>query len=177
MGTSTFIIGALISFIATTGGIVLQHYLSLGKQKAETRQNASRLLYVKQIEFYDKLLAAIPVINEYITTVNVWLGESGEKAQNNVKVNAAKTDKFWPLQELMDAYYIYLPKSVLESTNELLTKCFLIANKPTIKKTDNATEALHSLINVLRTCVGIDRISSDLFKAFASTQKSANQVQ
>lgn len=116
------------------------------------------------------------MVDEYITTLNVWLGESGEKAQANIKINSEKTNKFWPLKELMDAYYIYLPKRVIESINKLFFECALLSNNPTIEKTDNATKTLHLLGNALRTCVGIDTISDDLFEAFSNSKKASKQT-
>jgi hypothetical protein len=173
MKVSAVIIGALISFVSGAGGMVLQYALDLGRQKGKIRQDAVRLLYAKQLEFYDKLLAIIPLINEYITTLNVWLGESGPQAQKNVLDNAALTNKFWPLQGLLDAYYAYLPNSIIESANRLLFECGLLAHNPTILRTDEAMDELDLLINVLRECVGIDRISDELLDALKKNRKSA----
>lgn len=134
-----------------------------------------RVLYEKQIEYYDELLKILPEVNEYITSIDVWLGEPGAQAQERVKEFTGKTGKVWPLQELMDKYYIYLPTKVLEESTELLSECMSLSHRPSMEKTERAIKLLFSLMNLLRKCVGVDAVSEDLFEAFANPKKVSKQ--
>ena len=74
------ILRGLISLISAIVGIIIQYFLSIRKMLHETKVHPSRVLYGKQIEFLDALSLLFDQLNGYITTLDVWLGEKGERA-------------------------------------------------------------------------------------------------
>lgn len=161
-----FLIGGLVSLVSTLAGIALQHWFDLQKQEREMRQHPRQVLYSKQTEFYDKAAQILPEINGYITVVNVWLGETGPDAKHTAKEFAGKTQDVWKLHELMESCSMYLPEKVLTAGNELIGECMSLSHLLEVERTDTCWDLLVSFQNTIRECVGVDRISADLLKAF-----------
>jgi hypothetical protein len=165
------LIGGLISLVSTLAGISLQHLFDLHKQKHETRRYPTEVLFNKQTEFYDKAAHIIPRINGYITTVNVWLGETSPDAKRKVKEFAEKTGPIWEFNELMEGYSMYLPERILRAGNELFAECTFLSNAPTVVRTERCMDLLFSFQNAIRECVGVDKISGELLKAFGTHER------
>lgn len=159
-------IGGLVSLVSTLAGIALQHWFDLQKQEREMRQHPRQVLYSKQTEFYDKAAQILPKINGYITVVNVWLGETGPDAKHTAKEFAGKTQDVWKLHELMESCSMYLPEKVLTAGNELIGECMSLSHLLEVERTDTCWDLFVSFQNTIRECVGVDRISADLLKAF-----------
>jgi len=49
------LVGGAISLVSTIAGVALQKWFDLLKQKRETRQYPTQVLFNKQPEFYDRL--------------------------------------------------------------------------------------------------------------------------
>jgi hypothetical protein len=162
------LIGGLISLVSALAGISLQHLFDLRKREHETRRYPTEVLFNKQTEFYDKAAYILPRINEYITTVDVWLGETSPAAKQKVKEFAEKTGPIWEFNEVMESYSMYLPEKILRAGNELFAECTFLSNSPTIARTEQCMSLLLSFQNAIRECVGTDKISADLLKAFGT---------
>jgi len=160
------LIGGLISLVSALGGITLQHLFYLLKQKRETRQYPTEVLFSKQTEFYDKAAKILPEVNGYITMVDVWLGETSPGAKQKASEYAKKSGPIWEFHELVESYFMYLPEKVLQAGNDLFSECMSLATSPTMQKSDRCIKLLFSFQNVIRECVGADKISDDLLRAF-----------
>jgi hypothetical protein len=160
------LIGGLISLVSALATIALQHWFDLRKQEHETRRYPAEILFNKQTEFYDKTANILPEINGYITTVDVWLRETTPDAKQKVKQFAEATAPVWEFNELIEAYSIYLPEKILRAGNELFAECIFVSNSPTLEGTYRCTNLLFSFQNTIRQCVGTDKISTDLLRAF-----------
>ena len=164
-------IGGLISLVSTLAGIALQHRFDLQNQEHETRRYPTEVLFNKQTEFYDKTANILPKINGYITTVDVWPGETTPDAERKAKQFAKKTAPVWEFNELMEAYAMYLPEKILRGGNELFAECLFISNSPTLERAARCSNLLFSFQNTIRECVGADKISADLLKAFGARER------
>jgi hypothetical protein len=171
------LIGGLISLVSTLAGIALKHWFDLHKQEHETRRYPAEVLFNKQTEFYDKVVHIIPKINGYITAVNVWLWEKAPDAKRKAKEFAEKTGPVWEFHELIETYSIYLPGKILRAGKELFSECTFLSNSPTLERTERSISLLFSFQNTIRECVGADRISTDLLKAFGTLEREKNSKQ
>jgi len=151
--------------VSALAGIALQQRFELRKQEHETRRYPTEVLFNKQTEFYDKVAPILTSINEYITTVDVWLGETSPDAERKVREFAGKTDRVWEFNGLMEAYSMYLPEKILRAGNDLFAECTFLSNSPTMERTERCISLLFSFQNTIRECVGADRISTDLLRS------------
>jgi hypothetical protein len=165
------LIGGLISLVSTLAGIALEHWFYLLKQKRETRTYPAEVLFNKQTEFYDKAAHILPEINGYITTVDVWLFEKSPDAKRKAQDAAKKTGPIWEFNELMEGFSMYLPEKILLAGNELFAECTFLSNSPTLERTSRCIDLLFSFQNTIRECVGVDKISDDLIKAFGAHER------
>ena len=169
------LIGGLISLVSTLAGIALQHWFDLRKQEHETRRYPTEVLFNKQTEFYDKAANILPKINGYITAVDVWLGETAPDAEHKAKQFAEETGPIWEFNELMETYSMYLPEKILRAGNNLFAECIFISNSPTLERTERCINLLFSFQNTIRQCVGVDKISADLLKAFGTRERQTTR--
>ena len=65
--------------------------------------------------------------------------------------------------EIVDEY-----NAMLEEANELVSICMSLSKSPDKKGTDECMERLFSFQNVMREFAGIDKLSTDLMRAFRS---------
>jgi len=165
------LIGGLISLVSTLAGIALQHWFDLQNQEHETRRYPTEVLFNKQTEFYDQAAKILPKVNGYITAVAVWLGETTPDAERKAKQFAKETDPVWEFNELMEVYAMYLPGKILREGNGLFVECLFVSNSPTLERTNRCIDLLFSFQNRIRDCVGADKISTDLLKAFGTRER------
>lgn len=163
--------GGLISLVSTLATLGLQQWFSLLKQKRETRRYPTEVLFNKQTEFYDKSVPILRKVNEYITTLDVWLREKSSDSKTKVKEAAKKTEGVWEFHELMESFSMYLPEKIIRAGEELFSETFSLSNSLSVAKTERCTELLFSFQNIVRECVGVDKISEDLLRAFGSQEK------
>jgi hypothetical protein len=159
------ILGGLISLISAVVGILLQHFLSIRKMLHESKVHPSRVLYDKQLEFLDALALLFDQINGYITTMDVWLGERGDKAKAEVEKARQNTGCLTELEQLFQKYSLYLPSELLDKLNLLKSECWLLSSHADLDKTFHAINLLFETQNFVREFVGVDRLSQDLMKA------------
>ena len=165
------IVGGLISLISTIAGIVLQYWFNLHKMRHEIRRYPTEVLFNKQTEFYDKSVRDLQEVNGYITTINVWLGETSPDAKRKALEAAQKTSPIWKFHELIETFSMYLPKKILSAADELFEECSFLPHSPTIEKTEKCIGLLFSFQNTIRECVGVDKISDELLKAFGARER------
>lgn len=158
----------MLSSLATIG---IQHWLGLRKQKYETRRYPREVLFNKQTEFYDKAKKVLDNVNSYITTLDVWLGETSPGAKEKVQEQKEKTEPVWEFSELMGHYSIYLPEKIIRAGHNLLEECGYLPHLPTTERTYRAIEALFSIENAIRECVGAAKLSEDLLKSFGAHKR------
>jgi len=168
------LLGGSISLVSTLTTIAVPNWLDRRKQQHETRKYPMEVLFNKQTEFYDKITHLLPEINGYITTVDVWLGETGPDAKRNVKEFAENNAPLWKFNELMESYSIYLPEKILRAGNELFSESIFLSTSPAMEKTERCINLLFSFQNTIRECIGIDRISAELLKAFTTHKQKKN---
>lgn len=161
------LIGGLISLISALSGIILQHILSMRKLVTETRQHPFRVVYNKQTEFFDALAPIILDLNSYITTIDVWLGETSSDAPEEVEKAAENNQAVTQFDDLLQRYYMYLPEKFLKEANQLHSECMFLSSNPDTNKTYKCINLLFSFQNSIREFVGVEKLSEDFLKAFA----------
>jgi len=165
------IIGGLVSLVSSLATIALQHWLSRCRQEHETRRYPREVLFNKQTEFYEKAIKVLRGVNEYITTLDVWLRETSPDAKRKVQEYKEKNEPVWSFNELIDTFSMYLPDRILRVGNDLLEECSYLPCLPTVERTERSIEFLLSFQNTIRECVGADKISDDLLKAFGAHER------
>ena len=162
---TAIVVGGVISLVSVAIGIVLQHFLSIRRLVHESRIHLSRVLYDKQIEFLDELSPLFDQINGYITTIDVWLGEKGDKAKAQVDKVASNTGCISELDQLLEKYSTYIPSKLLDKLNSLKWQCWSLSSNPNLDVTYQAINLLFEIQNLIREFVGVDKLSQDLMKA------------
>jgi len=161
------LLGGLISLVSALSGIILQHILAMKKLVAETRQHPFRLVYNKQTEFFDALAPILLDLNSYITTIDVWLGETSSDAPSRIEEAAKNNQAVTKFDDLLQRYYMYLPERFLEEATHLHSECMFLSIKPNSEDTYKCINLLFSFQNSIRKFVGIEKLSKDFLKAFA----------
>jgi len=159
------LIGSLISLISAIIGIILQYVLNMRRMLHESKLHPSHILYDKQIEFLDALSPLFDELNGYITRIDVWLWEKGEKAKAEVEQAVKNTSCLGNLQQLIQRYYLYLPSELLDRLNRLESECWSLSNRPDLDKTYTCINLLFETQNAVREFLGVDKLSQDLMKA------------
>lgn len=167
------LLGGLISLVSALATIYLQHRLSMQRMSAERRQHPFMVVYEKQTAFFDALAPLFLELNGYITTIDVWLGETTPEAPARVREAVANSGCVQKLQALVEQYYMYLPKDLLRQVKDFQGKCFALTQAPNTQLTYEAIQELFALQNDIRQFVGIEKLSEDFLSAFASAGKGA----
>lgn len=163
------LIGGLVSLVSSAVIIFLQHRWEKQKLDIQSRQHFTQIIYAKQTEFFDRVYPILGKLNGYITAIYVWLEEK-DKKDKTTESNRAPT-RIGPVMDfyqLIEQYYAYLPKGMLDKANDLFSLCISLDALPDKKGTDECIERLLSFQNVMREFAGIDKLSTDLMKAFGS---------
>jgi hypothetical protein len=160
--------GGIVSLVSTLAGLLLQHVLERRKLELQAKAHPTVVVYNKQTEFFERLNPILNEINGFITTLNVWLGETSPQAPQRVEEARENTSCLTKLENLTEQYFVYLPSDVLSEINDLSFNCMLLSNSPSIAHTDQCIEHLFAFQNKLRHFVGTDQLSQDLLKAFTS---------
>ena len=108
------------------------------------------VLFDKQVEFFDKLMPVLHNVNCYITTLEVWSGETGKTAGKQLKNTLKKDACFKALQELLDQYYIYIPEDVSSKADQLQLHCLMLQNTQLQDATAGCIDLLFGLQNDIR---------------------------
>ena len=170
------IVGGAVSLVSALATIIVQHWLDLRKVRSQLREYPSRIIYDKQMQFFERMLSLFDRLNGYITRIDVWLGESGKKAREEVEEAAKDSYHVGVFSQVIDEYYLYLPKSFLEEARNLLTLCRELGQDPTKEGAYNAIRALFSFENKVREQMGVDALSAELLKAFGAGKKERQRV-
>ena len=128
------------------------------------------------MQFFDQVVPLFDELNGYITTIDVWLGEKGEKARIKVKEAIKNSDCVGKFSKILDDYYIYLPSGLLREARNLLSLCWELMREPTTNITYDSIQVLFSLENNIRKLMGIDALSTELLKAFGAGKKERQRV-
>ena len=168
------IIGGVISLISVILGLVIQHFFQMRKMIHESKSYPSKVLYDKQIEFLDALPPILDQFNSYITTIDVWLGEKGEKAKVEVQKAAQNNSCLSQLDHLLHSYQFYLPSKLLNTIHTLSGECWLLHISPDTEKTYRCINLLFEIENNVRVYIGVDRLSEDLMRAMGRKKDSQN---
>ena len=169
------VFGGAISLASTLSVIFVQDALLVRRLIAERRQHPFRVVYDKQIAFFDELAPLLDEVNGYITRVDVWLGEASPNAPREVEKAAEANQSVGKPYDLLQRYYMYLPRDLLEEANGLAGECMLLSGAPTMEKTHSSTERLFAVQNSIRAFVGVDRLSKDFLKAFGRRPKGQGE--
>lgn len=170
------IVGGAVSLVSALATIIVQHWLNMRRVRRQLREYPSRVIYDKQMQFSEKVLTLFDRLNGYITRIDVWLGESGEKAREEVEEAARESHYVGVFSQVIDEYYLYLPKSFLEEARNLLTLCWELGQVPTQEGAYNAIKALFSFENKVRELMGVDALSTELLRAFGAGKKERQRV-
>ena len=166
-----YLIGGLISLVSALAVVILQHKLSMQKMVIERRHHPFRVVYDKQIEFFDSLAPILLDLNSYITAIDVWLGEASKAAKEKVKEAAENNQAVAKFDHLLQEYYMYLPEKLLEEANHLHYKCLFLSSNPNSDNAYECIELLFSFQNSIRGLVGVEKLSEDFLRAFTTKQK------
>jgi hypothetical protein len=173
--------GGVISLVSAAIGILLQHFLSIRRLIHESRLHPSQVLYDKQIQFLDASWPLFDEINGYITTLDVWLGEHGEKAKAEVEKAAKNTACISELDRLLQKYQMYLPSKLLDKLNALHGECWSLSSEPNLDVTFRSINLLFQIQNLVREFIGVDKLSEDLMRAIGrrpqKESKETNQTE
>jgi hypothetical protein len=165
------VIVGITAIVSTAVGMLLTHVLERRKARFNIRSYPLQVLYSKQTEFFDKLIPLLDQLNGYITTIDVWLGERGKRAAEEVRKASGNCSCVDSLATLLEQYYLYLPRELLNEAKDLRWKCFDLRQSPTLQKTEQGIDALFEFQNSVRRFVGVDELSRDLLKAFGSESR------
>ena len=163
------IIGGFISLLTT---IVVMYYNHKHEMKKLLRQQPSKILYEKQIQFFDSITPLYHNINNFITTLDVWLREEGDKSKIKFQDASKNTDCLDKLWELRDRYYLYLPETLLGKITKLVFDCYDLSQNPNAKQSYYCTNLLDDFYNSLREYIGIERLSEEFLQAFGPKKRS-----
>ncbi len=169
------LIGGLISLVSTTTGIFIKYWFDKKKLESQIKLHPMQVLYNKQTEFFDKLAPLLLEINSYITTIDVWLGVTTEDAKKRVQKAASNTSSLAKFDNLLQQYYMYLPEKLIKDADELHSQCMELSIIPNTNLTYNCVNKLFSFQNSIRENVGIDKLSTDLLRAFGSQLDKAQK--
>lgn len=122
------LIGGVISLVSTLAGILLQYWLEKRKLATQIKEHPTRVVYDKQTEFFDKLAPILLEVNSYISSIDVWLHETGKRARQKVKEVSDGNSSITEFEELLQHYYMYLPKDLLEEANELYAQGLFLSD-------------------------------------------------
>ena len=165
----------VVSIVSVVVGAALEHVFQMRREGVSLRRYPSQMLYGKQIEFFDKVVPVLDELNGYITLIDVWLGETGGDARE--KVRKAAEDNLWVTRfhELVERYYLYLPRELLDEANGLWFECLSLRDSPTPERTCECTDLLFKLQNTIRRFVGVEELSDDLLKSFGRKGKKIKE--
>jgi len=163
--------GGLVSLISTLAGMFLQHILEVRKLRLQAKAHPTTVVYTKQVEFFEKLNPILSEINGFITTLDVWLGESSPEARSRVEKARLNTASIGKLDKLTEDYFVFLPAEVLEHVRGLSFNCMMLSNSPSLDRAEGCIDELFAFQNKLRDFVGTDQLSEDLLKAFSSGRR------
>jgi hypothetical protein len=130
------LIGSVIALVSSLATIIIQHILDIKKMVAERRHEPFRIVYGKQIEFFDAAVPILGELNSYITTIDVWLGERSKEAPTKVKEAVGNNQAVTQFYYLIEKYFMYLPKKLLEEANHLYSECMILSSQPNMNKTN-----------------------------------------
>ena len=100
------------------------------------------VIFDKQIAFFDNLMPVLHEVNCYITTLDVWSGETGKAARKQFKNTLKKNACVKALQELLEQYYAYIPEDLSSEIDQLYLRCMMLENS----QADDATVACIDLL-------------------------------
>lgn len=170
------IVGSAVGGFLTLSGVIIQHCFELRKLTLQLREYPSHIIYDKQMEFIKKVLPLFWKLNGYITRIDVWLGESGQKACAEVEEAANNNACVGEFFQVLDEYYLYLPKSFLEEAHNLLSLCWELGRSPTPDGAYHSIKTLFSFENSVRKLMGVDALSAELLKSFGTGQNQNKQL-
>jgi len=162
------VVGGLLTFLSAIGGFALNHWLDMRKAVMQSKQYPARVVYDKQIEFFDLVGPILLRLNDYITTIDAWLGETSEDAKLELQKAQHNSMCLTRLMGLLDRYYVYLPKGLVEEAKELHTECFVLSSSAKMERTQDCITRLVRFQNRIREYVGIDALSDELLRAFGT---------
>jgi len=159
-----FIFGALISLVSACVGFFFNFLLENRKYKNQIKTHPIQVLYSKQTEFFDKLAPLLFDLNSYITTVDVWLGESSANAKVKAKQKASENMSVTKYNDLLEQYFMYLPAKLLNQAQELHSECMILSISVTHEQANKCIDKLFDFQNSVRDYVGVDKLSHDFLK-------------
>jgi len=159
--------GGFISLVSTISGIFISHWLEAKRESRQVKRYPTEVLYNKQTEFFDKVVAVLDEVNGYITEIDVWLGENGEEANERLVKAAGRNIPIGKLHDLLQQYYIYLPEKLVDDIDSLFFESLNLSNNPTHKQAQKCFDLLFAFQNSIREVVGTDALSRDLLQAFS----------
>lgn len=161
------LVGGLISLVSSTVTDFLRHRWERQKLDIQSRQYFTQAVYTKQTEFFDKLHPILGKLNSFIVAIEMQIDDvqtdEGEKVKARHPPNPSVVMDF---NSLIDQYYAYLPKGLLEAARQLFSQCMGLHMAP---NKNDATECMKGLLgfqNVMRDFAGIDKLSAELGRAF-----------
>ena len=159
---------ALIAVFSLVLGQVLQHLLELRKRRAQLKDYPSRVLYDKQVQFFDAVASVLVEVNVYLNRIQGWLGiGTMDRAQQEADSNDCVAKLF----ALIERYQTYLPAELLADVEELTKHCMLLQTigGPALEQVDRARHQALILQNKIRKFVGIDVVSAELIRALGES--------
>ncbi|MGD0342528.1 MAG: hypothetical protein ABSA76_12560 [Bacteroidales bacterium] len=170
------LVGGLISLISVLAGALLQYFIEKRKSILQLRSHPSTVVYNKQVEFLEKLNPVLNDLNNFITTLDVWLGEKqSEKVLKYIENARQNTNSIDNLDRLIDQFFIFLPSEILKELSELSANCRYLIESPNTETTYKSIKHLLRFQNRLRHYVGTEELSEDLLKSFSKTQQKVKK--
>ncbi len=158
--------GGAISLVSAISGILLKYWLDTRTAATRLKEYPLKTLYDKQTEFFDKLAPILGEINGFLSGIDVWIFEKSPDAKEKAQKAAQNNQPLGKLYELMESYFIYLPRGILESGQEIFAKGMILPNKLSSESIWECFDSLFQLQNIVRHFAGTDNLSRDLIKSF-----------
>jgi len=177
MGNSIWllIVGGAISLVSTISGIMLKHWLDARIMATRFKEYPLKILYDKQTEFFDKVAPILGEINGFLSGIDIWIVEKSPDAKKNAQEAAQSNQPLGKLHELMESYFVYLPRNILESGQELFATGIALQDKLSSKSIWECFDLLFRFQNLIRHFAGTDNLSLDLIKSFGQRGPSSDE--
>jgi hypothetical protein len=170
-------VGGLISLVSSVVTDFFRQQWERQKLDIQARQHLAQAIYTKQTEFFDKLHPTLGSLNSFIVAIEMHINHlqsvgGGEATAGAVR--APKAAVVMDFNELVEQYYVYLPHGLLEAARQLFSQCFELHMSPSKEGADECLDGLLEFQNVMREFAGIDKLSSDLGRAFGKGHSSSS---
>jgi hypothetical protein len=155
--------------------LVVGHLLEMNRRTLAVREHPSRILYDKQVEFFDSLAPLLEKLKEHTTAIDVWLEETAAVPPERLKEVRDGSSCVAELDELLQRYCLYLPAKVLGEGQGVVMSCHSLLAKPGARPPYQCLGDVFAFENTVREFVGVDQLSQELQQVLKQTARPSER--